>query len=145
MQPSNAPKTAILAELGSMALEFTRLAQITKNSKYYDAVARITNALEEFQMTTKLPGMWPGWIDASGCAPGTRGSTCSPQGLTSSPTSEEDTFSLGAYSGTVYENLIKAWLLLFLNLAHMTLILPRRNTYSSAASNPNTKPCTSAP
>ena len=49
-------------------MEFTRLAQITKNSKYYDAIARITDEFERWQNNTKLPGMWPINVDASGCA-----------------------------------------------------------------------------
>ncbi len=57
----------MLAELGSLSLEFTRLAQITKEPKYYDAVARVTDALEEFQNRTRLPGLWPSDLDASGC------------------------------------------------------------------------------
>jgi mannosyl-oligosaccharide alpha-1,2-mannosidase len=48
-------------------VEFTRLAQITKEPKYYDAIARITDALEEWQNHTRLPGMWPTYVDASGC------------------------------------------------------------------------------
>ena len=57
----------MLAELGSLSVEFTRLAQITKKSKYYDAVARITNELESWQNNTKMPGLWPKRVDASGC------------------------------------------------------------------------------
>lgn len=48
-------------------MEFTRLAQITGENKYYDAIARITNALEQFQNRTNLPGLWPTNLDASGC------------------------------------------------------------------------------
>ncbi|KAI9368741.1 glycosyl hydrolase family 47-domain-containing protein [Aspergillus egyptiacus] len=58
---------AVLAELGSLNLEFTRLAQLTKDDKYYDAIARITNELEKYQDKTKLPGLWPLNLDASGC------------------------------------------------------------------------------
>ncbi|KAL4934031.1 class I alpha-mannosidase 1A [Aspergillus undulatus] len=63
---------AVLAEIGSLSLEFTRLAQLTKDDKYYDAIARITNELEKYQDQTKLPGLWPLNLDASGCrkAPG---------------------------------------------------------------------------
>lgn len=57
----------VLAELGSLSVEFTRLAQITHTSKYYDAVARITNELESWQNNTKMPGLWPMRVDASGC------------------------------------------------------------------------------
>ncbi|KAF2239473.1 glycoside hydrolase family 47 protein [Viridothelium virens] len=66
-QPHRADTKATLAELGSLSIEFTRLAQLTKESKYYDAVARITDALEKWQPDTRLPGLWPSDVDASGC------------------------------------------------------------------------------
>ncbi|KAL9625080.1 MAG: hypothetical protein Q9160_000809 [Pyrenula sp. 1 TL-2023] len=56
-----------MAELGSLSVEFTRLAQITKEDKYYDAIARITDELEKWQSKTKIPGIWPVHVDASGC------------------------------------------------------------------------------
>jgi mannosyl-oligosaccharide alpha-1,2-mannosidase len=65
--PHLASNRVVLAELGSLSVEFTRLAQVTGDNKYYDAVARITNELENFQNRTRLPGMWPTYIDASGC------------------------------------------------------------------------------
>jgi mannosyl-oligosaccharide alpha-1,2-mannosidase len=67
-QPHRASTRAVLAEIGSLSMEFTRLAQLSGEPKYYDAVARITNALDEYQNSTRLPGMWPTYIDASGCA-----------------------------------------------------------------------------
>jgi len=57
----------VLAEIGSLSVEFTRLAQITKEAKYYDAIARITNEFEMWQNNTRLPGLWPMKVDASGC------------------------------------------------------------------------------
>ena len=57
----------VLAELGSLSVEFTRLAQITKEAKYYDAIARITNEFEIWQNSTSIPGLWPKSVDASGC------------------------------------------------------------------------------
>lgn len=68
-QPHRASTRSNLAELGSLAMEFTHLAQLTKEAKYYDAVARITNALFEWQNrgTTGLLGVFPQDIDASGC------------------------------------------------------------------------------
>ena len=57
----------VLAELGSLSVEFTRLAQITKEAKYYDAIARITNEFEIWQNSTRVPGLWPLKVDASGC------------------------------------------------------------------------------
>lgn len=65
--PRRASSKVVLAELGSLSLEFTRLAQITKDNRYYDAIARITNQLEAWQNSTKLPGLWPVSVDASGC------------------------------------------------------------------------------
>lgn len=66
-QPHRAKTRVVLAELGSLSLEFTRLAQITKEARYYDAIARITNELEALQPDTKVPGLWPQELDASGC------------------------------------------------------------------------------
>ena len=48
-------------------MEFTRLAQLTGEDKYYDAVARITTELEAWQSETKVPGLWPKYVDTSGC------------------------------------------------------------------------------
>lgn len=66
-QPHRAGTRVVLAELGSLSMEFTRLAQLTGEDKYYDAIARITNELEKMQNDTRLPGMWPLQLDASGC------------------------------------------------------------------------------
>lgn len=57
----------MLAEIGSLSVEFTRLAQITKEAKYYDAIARVTNEFDLWQKNTRLPGLWPMKVDASGC------------------------------------------------------------------------------
>ncbi|WPH04272.1 putative endoplasmic reticulum mannosidase mnl2 [Acrodontium crateriforme] len=66
-QPHRAGSRVVLAELGSLSVEFTRLAQLTGEPKYYDAVARITDAFYEWQNNTRVPGMWPLAVDASGC------------------------------------------------------------------------------
>ncbi len=69
-QPKAASSSVSVAELGSMTMEFTRLAQITGHTKYYDAIARIVDALEEWQNRengTALPGIFPESVDASGC------------------------------------------------------------------------------
>ncbi|KAK3376790.1 glycosyl hydrolase family 47-domain-containing protein [Lasiosphaeria ovina] len=68
--PKRASVRSGVAEMGSLCMEFTRLAQLTGESKYYDAVARITNALDELQNregATALPGIFPENLDASGC------------------------------------------------------------------------------
>lgn len=71
-QPKRANTRAGIAEFGTLSMEFTRLAQLTGQDKYYDAVARITDALEEWQSredntAALLPGIFPENIDASGC------------------------------------------------------------------------------
>ncbi|EGX51085.1 hypothetical protein AOL_s00054g624 [Orbilia oligospora ATCC 24927] len=62
-----AGRTSCMAEIGSMSVEFTRLAQITGENKYYDAIQRITDEFEKFLPNTTLPGFWPTVLDASGC------------------------------------------------------------------------------
>ncbi|KAI2634649.1 glycoside hydrolase family 47 protein [Xylaria nigripes] len=67
-QPKRASSRAGVAELGSLAMEFTRLAQITNENRYYDAVARITNAFYEWQERgTSIPGIFPENVDTTGC------------------------------------------------------------------------------
>ncbi|CAK4020329.1 glycoside hydrolase family 47 [Lecanosticta acicola] len=58
-----AKRQSLVAEVGSLTLEFTRLSQLTGDPKYYDAVARVMNLFEEQQNQTKLPGLWPTFID----------------------------------------------------------------------------------
>lgn len=65
---SHRSSRAVLAEIGSLQMEFTRLAQLTGNSSYYDAITRIVDALEIYQSNTTMPGIWPADIDTSGCA-----------------------------------------------------------------------------
>lgn len=59
-----ADESALIAEIGSLTLEFTRLAQLTKDARFFDAVQRITNILDEQQNKTVLPGLWPVIMDA---------------------------------------------------------------------------------
>ena len=67
-QPHRASQRSNIAELGSLSMEFTRLAQLTQDPRYYDAVARVTNALSEYQdRGTKLGSVFPDNVDASGC------------------------------------------------------------------------------
>ena len=49
----------VVAEIGSLSLEFTRLSQITGNPKWYDAVQRIMDVFAEQQSKTLVPGLWP--------------------------------------------------------------------------------------
>lgn len=124
------------AELGSLSMEFTRLAQLTGEPKYYDAVARITNALVEWQERgTEIKGIFPDSVDASGCnatiipkeekleAPSQNATEkvfprrtfsedeiCRPQGLTAGPARQS--YSMGGGQDSTYEYFSKMWLLL---------------------------------
>ena len=59
-----AESSICFACVGSLTMEFTRLAQITSEPKYYDIVARISALLDEKQATTKIPGLFPTMINA---------------------------------------------------------------------------------
>lgn len=79
----------------SLSLEFTRLAQLTGDSKYYDAIARITDLLAKSQYTTQLPGMWPTFFD-----------------MRHLRFNQENAFTLGALADSLYEYLPKMSMLL---------------------------------
>lgn len=95
-QPS---KNVVLAVLGSLSLEFTRLSQITGNDKYYDGIQRITNELEKWQSETSLPGMWPAMVDST--------KVNQSIALTSAPGGGSDLYTLGALADSAYEYLPK--------------------------------------
>ena len=59
-----AEENVIVAELGSLSLEFTRLTQVTGDPRYYSAVANIINQFDAQQNRTKLPGLFPLLVDA---------------------------------------------------------------------------------
>ena len=84
----------LLAEFGSLSLEFTRLSWLTGDQKYFNATQGITNALEAAQKQTLLPGLWPIVINA--------------QILTF----DCSTFTLGGMADSAYEYLPKQHLLL---------------------------------
>ncbi|OCK91494.1 glycoside hydrolase family 47 protein [Cenococcum geophilum 1.58] len=84
-----------IAGIGSLTMEFVRLAQLTGDAKYYDAVARVTDLLDRAQNTTKLPGMFPIWMNAYD------------QDL-----SYDSSFTLGAMADSVFEYFPKTFALL---------------------------------
>lgn len=66
-QPHVAGRVGI-AQLATLSMEFTRLAQLTAQHKYYDAIDRITNGLVGMQKDgTLIPGLFPESLDVSGC------------------------------------------------------------------------------
>lgn len=89
------PTLEIVAELGSLTLEFTRLSQITGDPKWFDAVQRISDRFELEQNRTVIPGLWP---------------------LTVNPASTnawtDSTFTIGGMADSVFEYLPKQYLLL---------------------------------
>jgi mannosyl-oligosaccharide alpha-1,2-mannosidase len=90
-----ADEQVLLAEIGSMTMEFTRLSQLTGDPKYYDAVTRITRLLEEQQEKTKLPGMWPIVVNAR-----------------NADFTGDNTFTLNSMADSMYEYLPKMYALL---------------------------------
>lgn len=88
------PWAVSLADYGSFTLEFTRLSQITGDSKYYDAMARLMDLFEAQQNKTKIPGLWPKSIK--------------PQTMSFSSDTQ---FTMGALADSMYEYLPKQHLL----------------------------------
>ncbi|KAF2845745.1 glycoside hydrolase family 47 protein [Plenodomus tracheiphilus IPT5] len=87
--------SGIIAEMASASVEFTRLSQLTGDMRYFDAISRVSNVLDEQQGQTMLPGMWPIGIDVR------------------TPNLMRGTqFGLGAMSDSAYEYLPKMYQLL---------------------------------
>ncbi|KAI0542328.1 family 47 glycosyl hydrolase [Xylaria digitata] len=83
------------ASTTSSSLEFTRLAQLTGESKYYDAIDRIAEIPDQSQNATGLPGMWPTFLD-----------------LQNFVIEHEEGFTLGALADSMYEMFPKTYQLL---------------------------------
>ncbi|KAH8905752.1 glycoside hydrolase family 47 protein [Coniochaeta sp. PMI_546] len=80
---------------GSLSLEFTRLAQVTGQDKFYDAVDRVTAFLARAQNQSDIPGLWPMLID-----------------FRNEDVTVDHTFTLGANSDSLYEYFPKMHILL---------------------------------
>ncbi|KAK7979649.1 hypothetical protein PG989_012106 [Apiospora arundinis] len=89
-KPQEAAEWALVAEIGSLCMEFTRLSLLTGDPRWFDATERITEALRAQQNKTQLPGMWP--ISANPRA---------------ADFTQDNTFSLGAMADSVFEYLPK--------------------------------------
>ncbi|KAK1708823.1 family 47 glycosyl hydrolase [Colletotrichum lupini] len=81
---------ALVAEIGSLSMEFTRLSILTGDPKFWDATQRIMEIFERQQNKTNIPGLWP---------------------LVVNPKDEVfnqgDDFTLGAMADSLYEYLPK--------------------------------------
>ncbi|KAH0548253.1 hypothetical protein GP486_008040 [Trichoglossum hirsutum] len=90
-----AQEFTLLAEIGSLSLEFTRLSQLTGDPKFFDAIQRITDQLASQQLHTKLPGMWPILVNAR-----------------AGNFTAKSFFTIGSMADSAYEYLPKEYLLL---------------------------------
>lgn len=95
MRPQYAHETTLVAELGSLSLEFTRLSQIMGDPRWYDAIDRVMRLFDEQQSKTRIPGMWPIIVNAR------------VPDLTF-----HNSFTLGAMADSLYEYLPKMYALL---------------------------------
>ncbi|KAJ5834750.1 hypothetical protein N7447_000776 [Penicillium robsamsonii] len=82
------------AELGSFALEFTRLSQITGDPKYFDAAHRVMKLFDRQQNATKLAGLWPVSVNAR------------------EELFDDNTFTLGTEASSLYRSLPLVYALL---------------------------------
>lgn len=87
----------IMAQMGSLSLEFTHLSQLTGDMRWFDAAQRLTDIFDAQQRYTKLPGLWPlnyrvenNTVDFT----------------------KDNVFSLGAMADSTYEYFLKMFLLL---------------------------------
>jgi mannosyl-oligosaccharide alpha-1,2-mannosidase len=87
---AEALEKTLVAEIGSLSLEFTRLSQLSGDMKYFDAIQRITDVFDKQQNLTKLPGMWPILVNAR-----------------TEDFSRDTLFTLGGMADSVYEYLPK--------------------------------------
>ncbi|KAF7186079.1 Mannosyl-oligosaccharide 1,2-alpha-mannosidase MNS1 [Pseudocercospora fuligena] len=58
-----ADSVVLVAEIGSLTMEFTRLSMVTGDMRWYDAVDRVMKLFSQQQEETHLPGMWPVVVD----------------------------------------------------------------------------------
>ncbi|KAF1837997.1 seven-hairpin glycosidase [Decorospora gaudefroyi] len=94
-KPQMADEQVLLAEIGSLTMEFTRLSQLTGDPKWFDAVTRVTRLLEEQQDKTALPGMWPIVVNAR-----------------TADFTHDTGFTLGSMADSTYEYFAKQYALL---------------------------------
>lgn len=116
---------SLVAEVGSMTLEFTRLSQLTGDNKYYDAISRVTDLLADWQNHTRSPGLWPIYVD------------------TRKPDMHRDRlFTLGGMADSLYEYFPKQHLLLggrtdqYQQMYHTALLAAKENLFFQPL-NPN--------
>jgi len=93
--PREADDVVLVAEIGSLEMEFTRLSQLTGDQKFYDAVVRVVRLFDAQQQKTHLPGMWPVVVSAK-----------------DANLMKDNFFTLSAMSDSLYEYFPKMYALL---------------------------------
>ena len=93
-EEQEAGESTLVAEIGSLELEFTRLSQLTGDLKYFDLIERVMTELYKAQSKTEIPGLWPTIVDAKSLTFPGRG------------------FTLGGMADSLYEYLPKQHMLL---------------------------------
>lgn len=83
------------AAVASSSLEFSRLTQLTGDNKYYDAINRVTQVLDNWQNRTDLPGMWPTYFD-----------------LRDMELNSDNSFTISGLADSIYEYLPKTFAIL---------------------------------
>ncbi|EXJ85230.1 hypothetical protein A1O3_05905 [Capronia epimyces CBS 606.96] len=96
-----APNSASLADVGSLYLEFARLAQVTQDDKYMRTVEFLADAFSRAQNQSSIAGLWPEIVIPS-----------STDGDNGRFAKGNFRYSLGALSDSAYEYLVKTHLLL---------------------------------
>ncbi|KAK5226996.1 hypothetical protein LTR99_005126 [Exophiala xenobiotica] len=84
----------LLAEIGSLTVEFTRLSQLTGDMRYFDIVQSITEQMDLAQNQTKIPGLWPTIVNAKTLA------------------FDYNHFTMGGMADSTYEYLPKEYMML---------------------------------
>jgi mannosyl-oligosaccharide alpha-1,2-mannosidase len=103
MPQTAAQSTVLIAEIGSLSMELTRLSMVTGNPKWFDAVQRITEHMAASQDKSAIPGLWPITVNAA------RTIFHRPAG---ERTKNTGIFTLGAMTDSAYEYLPKMMALL---------------------------------
>ncbi|KJY01610.1 glycoside hydrolase family 47 protein [Zymoseptoria brevis] len=84
--PQEADPVVLVAEIGSLTMEFTHLSQVTGDMRWYDATHRIMKLFAAQQDDTHLPGMFPVSVNGR-----------------DSDFTADTFFTLGAMSDSLYE------------------------------------------
>lgn len=98
------------AAVGTLSLEFTKVAQLTGDDRFYDAIDRVKRELARVQDTTTIPGLWPTFLDLQGKDGQALMEASSSAG--NGPRDSNHVYTLGGLADSLYEYLPKMYQLL---------------------------------